>query len=1385
MKNYFKFIFFAILLLSQNLISQTCTTPITVATNGSWTSLDSFNVESRYFKFRADGENYRIKILVSNLDTIEHSLDITENACSSPFNFSPLLRMSGDTIITYQSDLIAGNDYLIVLNNGLQPAYMKYKVSISGPTAFSVTLQSCNSGDCSYNDLCGELVCNGGFECISPVPFGISGIYSPYSLLPTYGHCNNWGSATDGTPDLFSSTNPNGFFSVPCNFNGQQGGHNNSNSYAGILQYEVLQTKLSAPLTINKAYIISFYVSKADRMQRLNNSLSLFLSGTQMYAPTWSVPVTFAPVATITNTTLLNNYSSWERISVCFTPTQTGMQYLAIGSTQTISSITYTTTNPFCFGINPTIDYNNTYLYIDDVSVKAVEDIIDNNQILTVCSNTATSINALSCPPGSDPYSVTWLPATGLSSSLSPSPTVTLTSSQVYTIVMNYTSAVGGTCSASGTSTINVKTSCCTTTATPVPGGVLPIGTSHYAASRYFVSNVIVPPGGQLILDDDEFLISSNVKITVSQNATLTIIDSHLYSCDNDVWTGIVAKDGAFIEAYKSVSGRNDNMIEDATIAIDATRNSPGSNILTRLDLTHVTFNKNHTGIKITDYTQNSSNYPFTIRNCVFTCRNFQASITPTGWPSTSNLRSATSPTTDLISPYSLGNATVTTVKNTNTLVATVSSTLGIHLVNVGYTSNAGLNTIYKGITVGDGTDYTKFNLFDNIGTGIYATNTNLYSYNNAFQNSKPGAVKYFKSGGSTPSSSGIYIESNPSSGSIPLFNPLLNLNPSGNTNPSLGNRFWNCYHAVLAVNLFSLNACYGTYRSSHAYTLSTLYTPGAYGLLISTNRFAGYKVENNNFNNLVHSIAIDAKPGTYYATTNTLTGIYSGNISVKANYFGSAINNTTTLSGNWALSGLSMNCLSSGVTWNTPAGAAVNVYNNEMDRLLKGVEMKGFKPKTTNIYSNNIKLMDNWAMYNSLLAQSGINVQMTSSVSVFNNTLSATTNTNVFMNVVHAGFNNALYMNCNYLTGGYRGFVFESANPGTRWKGNTMQSQQRGMTLYGAGAIGAQGTPGNPSDNQWLGSWSTPNYCTYVDVGSNAFNSILTTRTGTWIPANNSGDPSVSPLVWYDALWGTLLTTTSGAYSCGSSTIATPVFTPNPGDYESDDMFYIAQMSLYNYLREYPELMEGNSDLEAFYEGVEGTSFEAFANIEEEFYLGNSSTAQSLNSAITATNTVETNSKLYYSLYGAFIDEAFDSSDSTELYDLAHLCAFTNGACVNKARILYDMIYYNLEDYSNMCGSDGLRMANVNSTGLKNGNWAVFIYPNPSSSHLIIQSTGKASIQHLEVFDVSGRMVFDKELENPTNMSKLDLSVPNGIYFMKIRSSENEVLTKKILIQR
>jgi len=73
-----------------------------------------------------------------------------------------------------------------------------------------------------------------------------------------------------------------------------------------------------------------------------------------------------------------------------------------------------------------------------------------------------------------------------------------------------------------------------------------------------------------------------------------------------------------------------------------------------------------------------------------------------------------------------------------------------------------------------------------------------------------------------------------------------------------------------------------------------------------------------------------------------------------------------------------------------------------------------------------------------------------------------------------------------------------------------------------------------------------------------------------------------------------------------------------------------------------------------------------------------------------------------------------------------------------------------------------------------------IAIYPNPSTAVFII-SLGEKSIDKLQVFDVSGKIIFETE-KTIQNEYKLDLSTAaTGIYFVKIESDKQSVV-KRIL---
>ena len=75
-----------------------------------------------------------------------------------------------------------------------------------------------------------------------------------------------------------------------------------------------------------------------------------------------------------------------------------------------------------------------------------------------------------------------------------------------------------------------------------------------------------------------------------------------------------------------------------------------------------------------------------------------------------------------------------------------------------------------------------------------------------------------------------------------------------------------------------------------------------------------------------------------------------------------------------------------------------------------------------------------------------------------------------------------------------------------------------------------------------------------------------------------------------------------------------------------------------------------------------------------------------------------------------------------------------------------------------------------------------VSIYPNPSNGIFTV-STGNKSIDQIEVYDISGKVIFNaKNVTNSNFEYSLDLNVvANGIYFVKI-TSENQSAVKRII---
>src|SRR5262249_1710192 len=156
--------------------------------------------------------------------------------------------------------------------------------------------------------------------------------------------------------------------------------------------------------------------------------------------------------------------------------------------------------------------------------------------------------------------------------------------------------------------------------------------------SMYFPNTVTILPGSSLILRYSELQFAPNTSLIVSPGAYLIMKGTHLYSCGPQMWNGISVQGNAIVIA-DSLGSSAYNLIEDAKIAIDWV--SPTNNTQA-LTLSNTTFNKNHIDIHISNYTQPLSTYPFSISNCVFTCRDLP--FTSTSWPTTSSVSGLRTP---------------------------------------------------------------------------------------------------------------------------------------------------------------------------------------------------------------------------------------------------------------------------------------------------------------------------------------------------------------------------------------------------------------------------------------------------------------------------------------------------------------------------------------------------------------------------------------------------------------------------------------------------------------------------------------------------------------------------------------------------------------------
>lgn len=707
-------------------------------------------------------------------------------------------------------------------------------------------------------------------------------------------------------------------------------------------------------------------------------------------------------------------------------------------------------------------------------------------QNYSFCSNATLTIPisaSSTFPPGSVVFN--WSgpnilpPTTG--STVVVGPNVT----SIYTITA--TSTLG--CPNSATLAVTVTTNCCsgaTTALTPITsnltGGTL-------ASGAYLLLNSITVSGAN-VLSNLEIQMMPGVKITVLPNASFVLGNSHLYACGTKMWDGVELQDGSFF------TNNGFNLIEDAEVAFDIPNTSLATiqNTSQLPSFNNMVFNRNYIGIRIRNADASITTYPLAVEACVFTSRHLPF----TGWPgltwptsSTSDLRAVMNPTTGLAPPYNLQGYGLANLKWPHT---TIPGYVGIQIVDVGNTAGSAPN---PGVVIGSTNavginDPTIFALFDNLGKGIDVTDASLTTMNNVFQN-----LRNFQEGGNWTLGSGVYHRVTSSMNAVldlGLFN-------GANQTTSLGNRFWNCWDAVNAKNVFRVNIHHGIFRSTQNVNLG--YAPGAVGVILESNRF-NYSINDNEFNNISHCIWLNVTGGAYDIGGSANNGTYADDIDIQHNYFGPEVASTVPLNPGTEYANKAITLVPVGpFNWNI--NGRCEIFSNKLDRVYNGIKVEGSQNYPIEIGGNEIYVIDDNFVAPAADQYGIYGLENQGELIVNHNTVSGQGVSNNRVKLIRLadnvsnGIGQYPEVVKNEVSNAYKGFAFEGFQPDTRWECNTLYTPLNyGFCLEQssavAGVVGPQGGPCMESGNEYLPtmSWVAPNFYTYSDNLSNPVQSPL-----------------------------------------------------------------------------------------------------------------------------------------------------------------------------------------------------------------------------------------------------------------------------------------------------
>jgi len=939
------------------------------------------------------------------------------------------------------------------------------------------------------------------------------------------------------------------------------------------------------------------------------------------------------------------------------------------------------------------------------------------------------------------------------------------------------------------------------------------IGTTVGAGFYYIANDVAITD--TVTMTDAIVLIAPGVTVSVNPTASLTTRGSHLLG-ECGMWNGIVLlNDGVSntgIFAGLEDAGGTCSMIEDAAKAVTVINAKGTATSLVKCD--NVIFNRNTYGLDIEKYYSLVTAYPFTVRNTVFTSRDFTGYTGyPFAWPQASALKALYAPGSVFAPPYSIDDFSLgytgVNCKDGGAAYA------GIKLSGIGsYTAaptsfGPPIPGYYAGIVVGDTAQTTgnkNLNIFDNLQNGIFALNSNVTSVNNVFMYMWPVHLSY---GGSTLiGGDGVYAATTDNSISL---NRLQVYTPTGSP---YHNQFYGFYIGVECYNYMRVTGQNNYMINSGSTTANPT---GVYGYCVKTAQYDTVSISTDTINNVSTCIAFWATnavvagtaPATHYPgllqiNNNEIVANPSGYVfdMIQNVGLGIAVQGTLTAP---LYTGLG-----SGANWS-------EINNNHMHDVTDGLFVNNFESGVVNTVGNVVTLRPTKAKR----LYYGINHTLCHGSNMYDNivTTSADSAGSDSMRAYYAASNMGINVGCNteYNTG--RGYEFFLQNHGSAWHDNSMDDNLKGYVLNGA-TIGKQQYGGHPMNNNWAGSgWSSSHPQTYIYHGANATQDTLYTS---YLPIYNDGNPT--PQI-YSTVNGSLQY--QAVYPYGM---------PCPFAYDNTDSLkirdakrvarqqieyanniiannWIAQYELWKSIKADTSLIDSSAVIAKFATMAVNSRYKYLTDLDSMITIGdfadatvalgynidsmaNTSidTTQGVQMAdnIGADNIVE-NYQNFYALFMKYADGALTSTDSLQVTAMAQLCPEINGNVVYQARALYSNVFNDLSVFNDDSCLDvdtGYIAARHSTPPVKkadsNQDQQYQLFPNPNDGNFIIrQYVPDNEPVAIEINDMLGRGIYKAKLQFVQAKSVLNLnSVVPGIYLLKLTDSHGTQFMFKFVVE-